>query len=125
MLGSLSCVETTSFCNRLVQLASYWRLIAMSFSRDDLCSRSGASGFRGGSMGRKAESVARKAQMITPPQGKLGVCAGEQGGHSLPRRSRMNTGNEGTRLSCVAFPQLPNHPPESIDFSAFNHLEGC
>ena len=30
-----------------------------------------------------AESTARTAQMITTPKGKLGVCAGKQGGLSL------------------------------------------
>jgi hypothetical protein len=52
--------------------------------RDDLRTRSGAAGFRAGVKGRKAESAARTAQMITHPKGKLGVCAGIQGGHSLP-----------------------------------------
>lgn len=39
---------------------------------------------RMGVWGGTAESAARTAQMITPPTGKLGVCAGKQGGHSLP-----------------------------------------
>lgn len=34
---------------------------------------------------RRRREPARTAQMITPPTGKPGVCAGKQGGHSLPR----------------------------------------
>jgi hypothetical protein len=34
-------------------------------------------------MGRNAESAVRTAQMITSPTNRLGVCAGEEGRHSL------------------------------------------
>jgi hypothetical protein len=64
--------------------------LALSYLRDDLRTRSGAARLSAWEYGRgTAESAARTAQMITAPSGKLGVCAGNPGGHSLPRRSRI------------------------------------
>jgi hypothetical protein len=49
---------------------------AMSLSCDDLRTRSEAGELPRGSAGaERLVSAGRTAQMITPPQGKLGVCA--------------------------------------------------
>jgi hypothetical protein len=72
-------------------------------SRDDLRTRSEASGFRMGVRGRKAESVARTAQMIALPEGQTrSLCRGFfWAGTVSTRRSRIrrDTGNLGYRSS--------------------------
>ena len=59
----------------------------MSLKRDDLRTRSEAAsaGFRkGGRGGTAGELCEDGADDHLIPTGKLGVCAGKQGGHSLP-----------------------------------------
>ena len=63
--------------------------------RDDLRTRSGASGFASGSAGSERPKAQRgPAQMITSPTKRLGVCAGEQGRHCLRVAKPWQQGSE-------------------------------
>ena len=53
----------------------------------------------------------------------LGVCAGKQGGHSLPVAQPHQTSIPFDVLPRIAFAQLPDHAPEAVSLSALDHLE--
>ena len=61
--------------------------------------------------------------MITPTEkANPGVCAGKQGGHSLPGAAASTT-LQSTPLSGITFAQVPDHAPKPVGLSALDELE--